>query len=331
MRYNSTERLGVIAVEEIFLRLGWIPRAVVQADVGLDMTVEICIRGNPTGQFFAVQIKTGESYFSETVGDSIIFRATATHVSYWINNSLPVLIVLHRPTTRETLWQVVTKSTIKKTGKLFKIAISKNNILQKDSLKILEQFASTPSPINTNFLDLSPFDFIAENKIILDIVNDKGDVVICEKVMALEFIKDSSSYIEELSADGDIEAFESSSGVIDTQRTEVGRTFIRNSFVRKMKKGENLELTHKWIYKNSFCGTREYLFIEHAYPCRYFSVNIIFPESRIFKEYEFLELAGYKEKKLSSVKDIIIDGRRAISAFMNVNEVNGKYRINWSW
>ena len=65
MRHNSTERLGVVEVEKLFLQFNWIPRTVFQTDVGIDMTVEICENNNPIGKFIGVQIKSGESYFEE--------------------------------------------------------------------------------------------------------------------------------------------------------------------------------------------------------------------------------------------------------------------------
>ena len=67
-RFNNTERLGVNEVEKIFLSFGWIPRLILQTDVGIDMEVEICDDGIPIGKLFAVQIKTGESYFKEKAG-----------------------------------------------------------------------------------------------------------------------------------------------------------------------------------------------------------------------------------------------------------------------
>lgn len=99
MRYSSTERLGVVEVEKLFLQFNWIPRTIFQTDVGIDMTVEICRNGNPTGQFIGVQIKSGESYFKEKSGNSIVFRSDKTHIDYWINNSLPIIIVLHNIVT----------------------------------------------------------------------------------------------------------------------------------------------------------------------------------------------------------------------------------------
>lgn len=143
-RYDSTERLGVSEVEKIFLQFNWIPRNIFQTDVGLDMTVEICKNGNPIGKFIGVQIKTGDSYFSEKSGEFIIFRSDKTHIDYWINNSLPVLIVLHNLSTGTTIWQVINKHTIESTGKNFKIKIPLTNVLKKADADVIEKLTETP-------------------------------------------------------------------------------------------------------------------------------------------------------------------------------------------
>ncbi|MVM41972.1 DUF4365 domain-containing protein [Spirosoma sp. HMF3257] len=131
-RFSNTERVGVNRVESIFLSdFEWIPRTILQTDVGIDMFVEISNNGLPTGKFFGVQIKSGISYFSEQKPDSVVFRTDGIHINYWLNNSLPIIIVLHNPVDNNTIWQVVKEETIEKLGKNYKIEVPKNNILNK--------------------------------------------------------------------------------------------------------------------------------------------------------------------------------------------------------
>lgn len=147
-RYNSTDRLGVVEVEKIFLQFNWIPRTILQTDVGIDMTVEICKNGNPIGKFIGVQIKTGVRYFKEKSGNSIVFRSDKTHIYYWINNSLPILIVLHNVNNKTTIWQVINKQTVEPTGNNFKIKIPISNVLEKRFADIIERLTETPPLLN---------------------------------------------------------------------------------------------------------------------------------------------------------------------------------------
>ncbi len=59
MRYNKTERLGVIETDRIVTKeIDWIFREQPIVDVGLDAIIEQSEDGNPTGKFLAVQIKS---------------------------------------------------------------------------------------------------------------------------------------------------------------------------------------------------------------------------------------------------------------------------------
>jgi hypothetical protein len=143
IRYSATDRIGVNLVESFFLQNGWIPRTILQSDVGLDMEVEISEDGMPTGQLLGIQIKTGKSYFNEVSDGSIIFRGSTTHLEYWLNHSLPILIILHNEATNQTIWQKITEKTIIRTSKSFKVSIPINNTLNVavlNKLKILNKY-----------------------------------------------------------------------------------------------------------------------------------------------------------------------------------------------
>lgn len=143
-RYSSTERFGVNEVERIFLNFGWIPRTIFQTDVGIDMEVEICEDGNPTGQLIGVQIKTGSSYFKEDNLGEIIYRGKIIHLKYWLKHSLPVILVLHNPKTQETIWQKIVEEKIIKTDKNWKITIPKNKFLDEKSIDRLKKLNKLP-------------------------------------------------------------------------------------------------------------------------------------------------------------------------------------------
>lgn len=144
-RFTPTERLGVNQVEKIFLDdFGWIPRQVFQSDVGIDMEVEICDNGKPTGQLIGVQIKSGESYFKKDIVGDIIYRGSTTHLDYWLNHSLPIIIVLHNPTDGQTVWQKIEEKKITVSNKGWKTEIPSTQLLNKDSKKEIERLNKYP-------------------------------------------------------------------------------------------------------------------------------------------------------------------------------------------
>lgn len=64
MHHNSQiERIGVQAVGEQFVRVGYIFREQQTDDYGIDAQIEIVAGGLVTGKLIALQIKTGPSWF----------------------------------------------------------------------------------------------------------------------------------------------------------------------------------------------------------------------------------------------------------------------------
>ena len=140
MIYNSEERIGVYSVAKIFIEnMGWIFREQPISDFGIDAFVEITKNGAdlkdkiPTGKLIGVQIKSGKSFFKEGNGDHFVFRGTKKHLQYWLDHSIPVIIVLYNKETNCAYWQVVNESTVHLTDKSFKINIPKRNLLELNS------------------------------------------------------------------------------------------------------------------------------------------------------------------------------------------------------
>lgn len=127
-RYSETERIGVSAIESIVAReLKWIFREQMIADMGIDAHLELVEDGLPTGKLIGVQIKTGPGNFT-VKDDSLVYYGSIEHREYWLNHSLPVIIVAHLPDTGETCWAHVSAENIKLTPKSWKIELSRKNI-----------------------------------------------------------------------------------------------------------------------------------------------------------------------------------------------------------
>ncbi|WP_298514212.1 DUF4365 domain-containing protein [uncultured Kordia sp.] len=130
--FNPIERIGIHRSALIFLEeFGWIEREQPISDFGIDMHVEIVNNGIPTGQIFAIQVKSGKSYFKEETTKAYIFRGENKHLEYWLSQSLPVIILIYEPTFNSIFWQLVTSEKIIRTEKAWKIEIPKINLLDK--------------------------------------------------------------------------------------------------------------------------------------------------------------------------------------------------------
>ena len=132
-----TERIGIHKVALCFLeKFGWIEREQYVADRGIDTQVEIVENGNPTGLLYCIQVKTGKSYINETE-DGITYYADERHVNYWLNHSLPVLLVICDPDSDAKYWDFVTRQSVIKTKNGWKISIPHEN--QLDDFKSIER------------------------------------------------------------------------------------------------------------------------------------------------------------------------------------------------
>lgn len=144
-QYDPIERIGIHQVALVFLKyFGWIEREQPISDFGIDMHVEIVDNGIPTGQIIALQIKSGTSYFSEESEQSVIYRGQKKHLDYWLDHSLPTLIVLFEPNSENIYWEFVDSRKIKVLDKGWKMEIRKTNIL-KDSKNEIAKLYTNPN------------------------------------------------------------------------------------------------------------------------------------------------------------------------------------------
>lgn len=127
--FDPTERIGVNETERIFLKdFNWIFREQPISDMGIDAHVEIVHEGKPTGKLISLQIKTGPSHFTINK-DNLTYYGKLRHVEYWLNHSLPVVLIAHLPGSGETFWVLILSKNIIYTEKHWKIEIPKSQVL----------------------------------------------------------------------------------------------------------------------------------------------------------------------------------------------------------
>jgi len=102
------------------------------------------------GLLVGAQVKTGPSFFGEPVhgetGDlkGWWFReSTRDHFSYWLQHSVPHIIVLHNPTTGESYWAPITDKTVELTPKGGKVLVPRSNVVAAECLDELVAFATS--------------------------------------------------------------------------------------------------------------------------------------------------------------------------------------------
>lgn len=122
---TQTDRLGVQIVGTLLTQSGFVFREQSVADFGVDAHIEYLDGENASGKLIALQIKSGSSWFKEEVDNGFVFRGDAKHLDYWLNHSLPVLIILVDTDTSTSYWQAVTPANVIFTKKAWKLFIPK--------------------------------------------------------------------------------------------------------------------------------------------------------------------------------------------------------------
>ena len=143
---DRTARRGVALVARRFEELNFAFREQHESDYGIDAHVELIEGESATGRLLGVQVKAGPSYLMETVGDCYVFREDASHVDYWVNHSLPVLVCLADLDSDEVYWQVINEDTAESTGTRYRVLVPKSQVVNRDSLAALHDLLTMVIP-----------------------------------------------------------------------------------------------------------------------------------------------------------------------------------------
>lgn len=153
---HRTEREGISAVGHSFTKLQWLFREQPVSDFGIDAQVEIVKNGKATGRLLALQIKSGSSFFAKVKKGKVIFRGDKKHLNYWLEHSLPVVLILHNPNDSSIIWQAINKNTIIETPKGWTVEIPRDQSLDKYSTRELSKIADeSPYILNLQNLQLA--------------------------------------------------------------------------------------------------------------------------------------------------------------------------------
>lgn len=132
----QTDRIGVNAVGLIFEKIGFAFREQPIEDYGIDAIIERRVSGKPSGELIGVQIKSGVSFFNEVKNNKVIYRGKLSHYNYWLNYSLPVILVLYNPETELCIYELINQKKIEKTDRGWKIEIDCSNELEKSEIAL---------------------------------------------------------------------------------------------------------------------------------------------------------------------------------------------------
>ena len=122
---SHIERIGISVISKICEENDWFFREQPVSDIGIDATIERYNNKTEESKLIALQIKTGVSYFKEQDAFHVFYRVSDRHYNYWRKYSIPVILVLYNPESKEIVFSEIDDNRIKKTGLEYKLHLNK--------------------------------------------------------------------------------------------------------------------------------------------------------------------------------------------------------------
>ncbi|RWN98687.1 DUF4365 domain-containing protein [Mesorhizobium sp.] len=123
----------------------WLFREIGKDDLGIDGLVEVIGSDRRArGRVFAVQIKCGDSFFKEQVDGGYVYRGSMEHLNYWLEYSLPVVLILCNSSTRECYWIEINPSSVNVHKKGWSVVVPKHRTLTVEYKYELEWVSRKP-------------------------------------------------------------------------------------------------------------------------------------------------------------------------------------------
>lgn len=152
--------LGMRLVEEAVHGMGWIFRPKRKADVGIDGEIEVVgDNSQASSRLISVQVKCGESFLRRrTRTSSLTYRGSMMHLRYWLDHSLPVIVVVCDPKSKACYWAEVSSASVVRNKESWTVALSHR--LTNESKYDLGELAKRS--LLDNFLPLALYKWLHE-------------------------------------------------------------------------------------------------------------------------------------------------------------------------
>jgi len=147
-KYNQSSRTGedgiTILKRIVEKELGWIFRVNhKEHDFGIDAYIDIVTDiGQVTGKTIALQIKTGDSYFKEKDNTGWIYRGELSHLNYYLNHDIAVVIILLNEKDEKAYWCYCDPSKTSRTGENWKIIVPFEQVINEHAKPDLLKYVS---------------------------------------------------------------------------------------------------------------------------------------------------------------------------------------------
>ena len=118
------ERLGIYAASRLTARLpGLIFREQRSGDTGLNAHLEVVEEYPRMGKVVGLQVRSDSGSEIERTARGYVCRGEMAHVAYWLQHSLPVIVMVYEQGQDHLLWEAVSPETIEISGQHWELLV----------------------------------------------------------------------------------------------------------------------------------------------------------------------------------------------------------------
>ena len=117
-------RIGIYAASRLSSRLpGLIFREQRGGDTGLNAHLEVVEEYPKMGKMVGLQVRSDDARAVERTARGYACRGEMPHVAYWLQHSLPVIVMVYERERDRLLWEAATPETIEITGQYWELLV----------------------------------------------------------------------------------------------------------------------------------------------------------------------------------------------------------------
>lgn len=137
---DMAERIAVYAVSRISAQLpGLIFREQQSGDTGLNAHLEITEDYPRMGKSIGLQIRSDESARLERSARGYICRGEMSHLAYWFQHAIPVLVMIYEQKNERILWEFAGADTIEVDGPNWELVVPHDHVYGPEAVSVISE------------------------------------------------------------------------------------------------------------------------------------------------------------------------------------------------
>ena len=129
-------RMGVYAASRLTARLpGLIFREQRGGDTGLNAHLEVVEEYPRMGKVVGLQVRSDSENEAERTARGYVCRGEMAHVAYWLQHSLPVIVMVYEQGQDRLVWEAMSPETIEISGPHWELLVPYDQVYGEDSVE----------------------------------------------------------------------------------------------------------------------------------------------------------------------------------------------------